>query len=128
MIADGDTYPDSESSSSGEYAYSGSTGLQSVQVDLGAVYSIDKVKVWHYFVDGRTYHNTKTQVSDDGATWYTVFDSAASGEYVETAAGKTSTFTARSVRYVRVQLAGTNYLSLAEVRVRGRGEPGGAAR
>ncbi len=63
------------------------TGLQYVQLDLGQVYSVDKVKVWHYHVDGRTYHNTKTQVSDDGATWYTVFDSAASGEYVETAAG-----------------------------------------
>ncbi len=63
--------------------------------------------MWHYAGDGRTYHNTKTQVSDDGATWYTVFDSAVSGEYVETAAGKTSTFTARNVRYIRDYLNGS---------------------
>ena len=104
-ITDGDTYPDG--GVNGEYAYSGSTGLQYALLDLGQVYSVDKVKVWHYFIDGRTYHNTKTQVSADGVSWYTVFDSAVSGEYAETAAGRTYTFTARSVRYVRDYLNGS---------------------
>jgi RHS repeat-associated protein len=39
-------------------------------------------------------------------SWFTVFDSAVSGEYPETAAGKTHTFTARSVRYIRDYLNG----------------------
>ena len=74
------------------FAQTGGTGLSYVQLDLGAVYTVDKVKVWHYYSDGRTYHNTKTQVSADGVTWTTVFDSATSGEYAETSAGKTHTF------------------------------------
>lgn len=71
------------------------------QVDLGAVYIIGTIKVWHYYDDGRTYHQTKTQVSEDGVNWVTVFDSAVSGEYQETPAGKTHTFPARPVRYIR---------------------------
>ena len=74
------------------FAQTGGTGLSYVQLDLGAVYTVDKVKVWHYYSDGRIYHNTKTQVSADGVTWTTVFDSATSGEYAETSAGKMHTF------------------------------------
>ena len=62
--------------------------LHYVQLDLGAVYSVNKVNVWHYSCDGRTYHNTKTEVSENGTDWYTVFDSAVSGEYAETASGR----------------------------------------
>jgi len=107
VVTNEDTWADSGASSSGEFAYTSQTGLQYVQIDLGAVYTADKVKVWHYAGDGRTYHNTKTQVSSDGTNWTTVFDSAVSGEYPETAAGKTHTFTARSVRYVRDYLNGS---------------------
>jgi len=106
VVTNEDIWADSGSGSSGEFAYTSQTGLQYVQLDLGAVYSVDKIKVWHYAADGRTYHKTKTQVSQDGSTWYTVFDSA-DGEYAETAAGKTSTFTTRSVRYVRDYLNGS---------------------
>ncbi len=81
--------------------------LHYVQLDLGAAYSVDKLKVFHYAADGRTYHQTKTQVSTDGVSWTTIFDSAVSGEYAETSAGKTHTFTARSVRYVRDYLNGS---------------------
>lgn len=35
-------------------------GLQWVQLDLEAVYSIDEIIIWHYWPDGRTYHETKT--------------------------------------------------------------------
>ncbi|KQR93286.1 hypothetical protein ASG01_08800 [Chryseobacterium sp. Leaf180] len=58
-----------------------------ILVDLGALYEIDSVKVWHYYGDGRTYHGTKTQVSADGVNWVTVFDSAISGGYSETPQG-----------------------------------------
>ncbi|MBU1746654.1 MAG: hypothetical protein KKA73_03115, partial [Chloroflexi bacterium] len=64
-----------------------------------------------------------TQVSADGSTWYTVFDSAVSGEYAETAAGKTHSFTARSVRYVRDYVNGSTANSFnhwVEIQVWGR--------
>jgi hypothetical protein len=40
-------------------------------------------------------------------TWTTVFDSAVSGKYAESAAGKTHSFTAQNVRYVRDYLNGS---------------------
>ncbi len=111
--SDGDTWADSGVGANGEFAYTASTGLHYVQLDLGAAYSVDKLKVFHYAADGRTYHQTKTQISADGVSWTTIgwslsaFDSAISGEYAETSAGKTHTFTARSVRYVRDYLNGS---------------------
>lgn len=99
-IAKGIT-PTSSSSTASELSYltdenySGSlyartdAGLHYMQVDLGEVMDVDYIKVWHYYADGRTYHSTKTQVSVDGTTWITLFDSATEGEYVETSAGKT---------------------------------------
>ncbi len=107
VVANEDTWADSGSTASGEFAYTSESGLQYVQIDLGAVYIVDKVKVWHYAADGRTYHSTKTQVSSNGTDWTTVFDSAVLGEYQETAAGKTHTFTAQGVRYVRDYLNGS---------------------
>lgn len=74
---------------SGGYMGAGSDLLAYAQVDLGQVfYNIQSIKVWRYHNDGRTYHETKTEVSPDGITWYTVFDSYIEGEYAETAAGK----------------------------------------
>jgi len=105
VITNGDTWADVGGSD--EYANTSQTGLHYVQLDLGALYTVDKVKVWHYAADGRTYHATKTQVSENGSTWTTVFDSAVSGEYAETAAGKTHSFSARNARYVRDYLNGS---------------------
>ena len=48
-----------------------------------------KVKSIIIVLDGRTYHNTKIEVSADGTNWTTLFDSAVSGEYAETSAGHT---------------------------------------
>ena len=59
-----------------------------VQIDLGNVnYDIDEIKVWHYYSDARRYHKTKTEISEDGSNWITLFDSDVSGEYVETQFG-----------------------------------------
>ena len=104
VVTSSDTWADSSQGSSGEFAYTSETGLHHVQLDLGATYTVDRVKVWHYADDGRTYHDTKTQVSADGSSWFTVFNSDVSGEYPETAEGKTHTFT---VRYVRDYLNGS---------------------
>jgi phage minor structural protein len=80
-ITDGDT-------NSANYASGGNGVNQYVQIDLGAVYEdIDYIQVWHYYSDGRTYNGTKVEVSADGTTWTTVFDSAVSGTYKETTDG-----------------------------------------
>lgn len=60
-----------------------------VQVDLGDLYFIEEIKVWHYYGDGRTYYKTKTEVSQDGVNWFVIFDSAIEGTYQETSSGKT---------------------------------------
>ena len=80
FVTDGNT--------TGSYASGGSTTY--VQIDLGAIYEdIDCLKIWHYYSDSRTYHNSKTQISTDGTNWITVFDSSVSGEYKETEYGHT---------------------------------------
>ncbi|MBD8081118.1 galactose-binding domain-containing protein [Chryseobacterium caseinilyticum] len=66
----------------------GNVGIEVyVEIDLGALYKLDSLTIWHYYADGRTYHNVKTQVSTDGVNWKTVFDSNINGEYPETAQG-----------------------------------------
>lgn len=87
--------------------YQAATGLQSVTVDLGSAQDIGSVKVWHYYADGRSYNATKTEVSENGTNWTTVFDSASAGTYQETSAGKTHTFDLRKVRYIRDWMNGS---------------------
>lgn len=58
-------------------------GLQSVTVDLGGTYMIGKIAVQHAFHKLRKYKQTKTEVSVDGKSWTTIYDSAVSGEYME---------------------------------------------
>ena len=75
----------------GDYTSPGPVGNQWALIDLGSIRSdIVSVTVWHYIGGGRSYHGTKTEVSPDAATWFTLFDSAVSGEYVETLPGRTS--------------------------------------
>jgi hypothetical protein len=58
-----------------------------VQIDLGQVYNdIEEIKVWHY-PDGRIFIKTKTEVSEDGINWITIFDTDVSGTYAETMEG-----------------------------------------
>jgi hypothetical protein len=57
-------------------------------VDIGYITSINKIKLWHYYSDGRTYHGNKLEVSTDGVNWTTIFDSNADGEYAETSSGR----------------------------------------
>jgi hypothetical protein len=58
-----------------------------VQVDLEKQYNLKEIKIWHYNSDGRTYHNTKIEVSVDGEHWFPIFNSAIEGEYPETPQG-----------------------------------------
>jgi hypothetical protein len=78
-----------------------------VEIDLGQTYNINRVCVWHYYADNRTYYETKTEVSADGVDWYTVYDSEVSGTYQETSSGKEFIFDSREVRYIRDWMNGS---------------------
>jgi len=111
---------DSETNAPDNYA-NGVPGLQWVQVDLGAASELNKVKLWHYYGDGRSYRDVIVQLSND-ATFssgvVTVFNNDWDGsaglgvgtdsEYNETAAGKTIAFDAVNARYVRFYSNGSN--------------------
>jgi len=72
------------------YYYSGGVGTQYIDIYLNGGYTnIRKINMWHYFYDGRTYHNVLRQVSEDRVKWYTIYDSDEQGEYVETSKGHT---------------------------------------
>ncbi len=108
-------------------------GLQWIQIDLGQSYNINTVKQWHYYGDGRQYHDVIVRVSNDasfncGVT--TVFNndtdnSAGFGtgtdtEYAESSSGKTITFNSVSARYVRLYVNGNSvnpYNHFVEVEV-----------
>jgi hypothetical protein len=70
--------------------YVGMDTFSKYTLDLGAVHKIKSITVWHFYLDGRTYHNTKLEISTDGENWAAVFDSAVSGEYPETPNGRTT--------------------------------------
>lgn len=86
--------------------YYGASTSPYVTVDLGSTQTLSKVIVWHY--PGRIYNDTKTQISADGTTWKTVFDSAVSGTYTETSTGNVILFSAQPVRYIRDYISGSN--------------------
>ena len=60
-----------------------SSGSHSLIFDIGFVEHITKIKIWHYYPDGRTYYENKTEVSVDGTNWFTVYQ----GQKAETSAG-----------------------------------------
>ncbi len=77
VITDGNTDSDQYAS-----CRNSSMGEQYVTVDLGQVYPIAAVKVWHS-CEGGFYYNSKTKVSADGIHWHTLHDAATDGEYME---------------------------------------------
>lgn len=110
-------------------------GVQWLQLDLGQVFAINSVKLWHYFADGRTYHGVVVQLANDpaftnGVT--TVFNNdqtnqtgqgiGTDAEYVETSSGKMISFAPVNARYVRVWSIGSTaniYNHIVEVAVYG---------
>ena len=80
-----------------------------MQVDLQQPTLIRGVRVWHYYSDGRTYYGNKTEISEDGIIWETVFDSEVDGRYAETADGHLILFSSpKRVRYIRDWLNGNS--------------------
>jgi len=121
-------------------SYTG-TGLQWIQVDLGASYNISDIKLWHYFGDSRQYHDVIVMVSSSASftsgTYTTVysndqnasagFGTGTSSEYTETSAGLDIPLTSPvSGRYVRFYSNGNsvnNYNHYGEVQVYGAPAP-----
>jgi hypothetical protein len=94
--------------------YPKASGIQYVQVDLGGNYDLSSVKLWHYYGDGRKYHDVAVQISNDptfATSVTTVYNndtnnSAGRGtgtdsEYAETSAGLDIAFDEANGRYVR---------------------------
>ena len=60
-----------------------------VEIDLGSEYIISKVEVWHYYSDGRTYNDQKTELlTSDKKTNSVIYTSSENGTYAETSSGK----------------------------------------
>jgi hypothetical protein len=94
-------------------------GQQWVQVDLGAVYRIEAVVVWHYHGEPRVYHDVVVQVADDPdfvdspTTLFNNDHDNSSGlgrgrdkEYIETYEGRLIPGKRTEARYVRLYSRG----------------------
>ena len=98
-----------------EYADLGD-GLQSVVIDLGEVYDVDELRLWHYYADGRIYKDVVVDLSKDAdfTEYDTVYNNSVSlyggdVEYAETTAGKDIVLdTPIKARYVRLWSNGSN--------------------
>jgi hypothetical protein len=83
------------------------------QVDLGSAYPVDSVRIWNRADSSADrLSNFDVKLSPDGQTW-------ADTAYMAGQCGRPSifSFASRSARFVRVQLRGRNFLTLAEVEV-----------
>lgn len=69
-----------------------------VMMDLGFVEDVYKIKIWHYYPDGRTYYKNRTMVSVDGTNWWPVYQ----GEKPETSAGNEIIVTNNQAQLYRV--------------------------
>lgn len=56
---------------------------QYVEIDLGNLYNIEEIWVWHYYEGLRQYKWTKTEVSKDWINWYELYNSANKWKYIE---------------------------------------------
>jgi len=66
-----------------------------IVVDLEKQYSLNMLKVWHYYYDRwqwREFKGTKTEISSDGVHWYSIHDSERDSTYVEPKNGEGKTY------------------------------------
>lgn len=65
-------------------------GKACIEIDLGETRSdIDYIRVWHRYVGNSFVFNHQLQVSIDGVSWITLYDSNINGGYKETEEGQT---------------------------------------
>ena len=84
-------------------------GPTEVQVDLERIYTINIIKIWHYWLDGRAYHDNRIAISTRDSfkgEEVVVFDSRVDGEYPETVKGKKIIFNPTNARYIRASVDG----------------------
>jgi uncharacterized protein YjdB len=109
--------------STGAFAddYPSGGGLQYVEMDLGAYYDLSKIKLWHYYGDGRKYNDVIVRVSNDptfaaeATTVYSNdgdnsagFGAGTDAAYAETSAGMTIPIDMVNARYVRLYSSGSD--------------------
>jgi len=85
-------------------------GPEEVQIDFEDTVRINIIKIWHYWADGRSYHENKVALSlepDFKGEEIVVFDSEVDGEYPETAEGKTLTFDVVEAGYLHAWVNGS---------------------
>lgn len=85
-------------------------GPTEVQIDLERIYTLNIIKIWHYWLDGRAYHDNKIAISTRDlfrGEEVVVFDSRVDGEYPETATGKKIIFKPTKARYIRAWVNGS---------------------
>lgn len=90
------------------YFPSGWGNTTSAIIDLGQTQNVTKIKIWHYYPDGRTYHNNITQVSIDGENWTTVYSTLISGEKAQTVNGNEILLSPDKIFYTRDNYLYTN--------------------
>jgi len=101
--------------------YNMATGLQWVQLDLGASRSVNDIKIWHYFGDTRKYHDVIVQLSNDSTFKTgvnTIYNNDANNsaglgigkdtEYSETSTGKDIPVASVNARYIRFYSNGSS--------------------
>jgi hypothetical protein len=104
---------------SAQYVQVGGSGAQWMQVDLQAVYKLERINLRHYYADGRIYNDVIVQLSMNGTSWTTIFNNDADNSagqgtgtdctYAETAAGKDIALTAPvDARYIRTWVNGNS--------------------
>jgi hypothetical protein len=42
------------------FGFTSENGLRYIEIDLGAEYDLNAIRIWHWYLDGRTYNGTKT--------------------------------------------------------------------
>lgn len=110
----------------GMYAETNSSSIVSVgpennswcylEVDLEGLYKPSSINIWHDYTIEDTMYETKLEVSNDGVTWYTIYDSSVNGEYVETIYGKNHSlpydgnevYNTNKIRYIRDWILNNN--------------------
>ena len=79
----------------GTSASSAASDRKFLTFDNGFVEDVSRIKIWHYYPDGRTYYSNIVEVSVDGTNWITVYQ----GQKPETSAGNEIILTGQSQFY-----------------------------
>lgn len=71
-----------------EYSALQDNALSGIEINLGQLYDINSIKIWHYYGDNRQYKFVTVEVSPDGINWFKIFDSEIDGQFTAVAEGK----------------------------------------